>query len=42
MKPGDVITVGGTPARDTSLTRALGYEMTLADGRRSIIGEDTD
>jgi hypothetical protein len=42
LKRGDVITVGGMPARNSSLTRALGYEVTLADGRRFIIGEETD
>jgi hypothetical protein len=42
LKPGDVITVGGIPARNTSLTRALGYEVTLSDGRRFIIGEESD
>jgi hypothetical protein len=42
LKPGDVITISGSPSRNVSAYRLLGYEVTLLNGRTFIIGEESD
>ena len=42
LKVGDRITVSGYRARDPAQRSALGYRLTLVDGRRFTIGDDRD
>ena len=42
LKVGDRITIAGYRARDPAQRSALGYRLTLADGRRFTIGDDRD
>jgi Family of unknown function (DUF6152) len=42
LKVGDRITIAAYRAKDPSLRSALGYRLTLADGRRFTIGDDRD
>lgn len=42
LKVGDRITIGAYRAKNPSHRSALGHHLTLPDGRRFIIGDDTD
>jgi hypothetical protein len=42
LRPGDRITIRAYRARNPSHRLALGYHLTLTDGRRFIIGDDND
>ncbi len=42
LKVGDVVTISAYRATNPSARSARGYDLTLADGRRFIIGTRTD